>query len=231
MPTLYGLIYLGSDEAAMPDGTVLAIILMYVVLVGDRSKTLAATQSDLNMAARIQKDMLPSTFPLFPEREEFEIYADHVPFDGSGFMYVLETFFYHYYCILDGIEYPVPEGVHTEKGGVAVGQDIDAYLEADPVDPKASMGAHMGKKTFELPESPKNGIFVPRSDCRGFSISIPSGEFMSYAKSVKGSPMSVFYVLFSKALQRVHPENTLPFDFLAPVSIRKVMGDVNSLLH
>ncbi len=159
------------------------------------------------------------------------IYADHVPFDGTGFMYVMETFFYHYYSILDGIEYPVPEGVHTEKDGVVPGQDIDVYLEAEPVDPRAAMGALVGKAAFQMPESRKDGIFVPRSDCRGFSIRIPSGEFMNYAKLVKGSPMSVFYVLFARALQKVHPENTLPFDFMAPVSIRKVMGNVNSLLH
>lgn len=159
------------------------------------------------------------------------IYADHVPYDGTGFMYVLETFFYHYYSILDGVEYPVPEGVHTEKDGAVPGQDIDAYLQAEPVDPRASMGAFTGKAAFEMPESPKGGIFVPKSDCRGFSIRIPSGEFMRYVKSVKGSPMSVFYVCFARALQRVHPENTLPFDFMTPVSIRKVMGNTSSLLH
>ena len=68
------------------------------------------------------------------------------------------------------------------------------------------MGAFTGKAAFEMPESPRGGIFVPKSDCRGFSIRIPSGEFMRYVKSVKGSPMSVFYVCFARALQRVHPE-------------------------
>ena len=86
------------------------------------------------------------------------------------------------------------------------------------------MGAFTGKAAFEMPESPKGGIFVPKSDCRGFSIRIPSGEFMRYVKSVKGSPMSVFYVCFARALQRVHPESTLPFDLMIPVSIRKVMA-------
>ena len=159
------------------------------------------------------------------------IYADHVPYDGTGFMYVLETFFYHYYCITDALEYPVPDGVHTEKDGAVEGQETDAYIQADPQDPSVAMGAFMGKQVFEIPESPKDCIFVPKADCRGFCISVPSGEFMKYAKSVKGSPMSVLYVCFAKALQRVHPENTLPFDFMAPVSIRKVMGNTNSLLH
>ncbi len=159
------------------------------------------------------------------------IYADHVPFDGSGFMHVLETFFYHYYCLADKCEYPVPDGVHTEKDGLVPGQDIDAYLQVDPVDPRASMGAFMGRQTFEPPERPGNCIFAPKADCRGFCISVPSAGFIDYAKSVKGSPMSVLYVSFAKALQRVHPENALPFDFMAPVSIRKAMGNTESLLH
>ena len=54
---------------------------------------------------------------------------------------------------------------------------------------------------------------------------------MKYVKSVKGSPLSVIYVCFAKALQRVHPENTLPINFMVPVSIRKVMGNDSSLLH
>ena len=159
------------------------------------------------------------------------VYADHVPYDGAGFMYVLETFFYHYYCITDELEYPVPEGVHTEQDGPVSGQDTDAYLQVEPQDPKAAMGALLGKEAFEIQESPNDCIFVPKADCRGFCISVPSAEFMNYAKSVKGSPMSVLYVCFAKALQRVHPENTLPFNFMVPVSIRKVMGNNNSLLH
>ncbi|MBR4173925.1 MAG: hypothetical protein IKR56_01130 [Lachnospiraceae bacterium] len=159
------------------------------------------------------------------------VYADHVPFDGTGFMRVLETFFYHYYSITDECEYPVPEGVYTEKDGVVPEQDKDAYLDVDPIDPKETAGSFMNKPVFETPQSPKDCIFVPKADCRGFCISVPSAGFMEYAKSVKGSTMSVFYVLFAKALQRVNPGNTLPFNFMVPVSIRNVMGNENSLLH
>ncbi|MCR5746926.1 MAG: hypothetical protein K6G03_04405, partial [Lachnospiraceae bacterium] len=54
---------------------------------------------------------------------------------------------------------------------------------------------------------------------------------MAYAKSVNGSPMSLLAVFLAKAMQKVHPENTLPLDITAPVSVRKVMGNSNSLLH
>lgn len=133
--------------------------------------------------------------------------------------------------ITDSFEYPVPDGVHTEKDGPVSGQDIDAYLQVEPQDPQAAMGALFGKEAFEIQESPDDCIFVPKEDCRGFCISIPSGEFMKYAKSVKGSPLSVLYVCFAGVMQRVHPENTRPINFMVPVNIRKVMGNADSLLH
>ena len=159
------------------------------------------------------------------------LYVDHVPYDGTGFMHVLETFFYHYYCITDAREYPVPEGVHTETEGAVPGQDTDAYLELPPLDPTEVISTFREIQVFETPESPRDCIIVPESDCRGFCISIPSSGFMDYAKSVKGSPMSVLYVCFAKALQRIHPENKSPFSFMVPVNIRKVMGNINSLQH
>ena len=57
----------------------LSLILMYCILFQDRSKKLAATQTELTMATRIQASMLPSIFPAFPERQEFEIYASMDP--------------------------------------------------------------------------------------------------------------------------------------------------------
>ena len=158
------------------------------------------------------------------------IYADHVPTDGTGFKYVLETFFYHYYCELDSKEYPVPEGVLSEKDGAAPGQEIDAYRMVDAIDPKKMMEA-MGGKCYVLPESVKDDIFAAKEDCRGYCISIPSDELMDYAKLVKGSPMSVLAVMFAKAIERVHPENKLPVNMMAPISVRKVMGNTYSLLH
>ena len=40
--------------------------------------------TELNLAMRIQKDMLPSTFPAFPERKEFDIYASMIPAKEVG---------------------------------------------------------------------------------------------------------------------------------------------------
>ena len=65
--------------AAQYGAVLLSLILMYCVLFQDRSRKLAATQTELTMATRIQTSMLPCVFPAFPEREEFEIYASMDP--------------------------------------------------------------------------------------------------------------------------------------------------------
>ena len=159
------------------------------------------------------------------------VYADHVPFDGTGFMHVLETFFYHYYCDADGREYEAPEGVFTEKDGAVPGQEEDAYLMSDPIDPKEIMGKMLGGKIFVAKETVQDDIFAQKENCRAYCISVPSGEMMTYAKSVKGSPMSVLAVLFAKAVKRENPDNKLPISMMTPVSIRNAMGNTNSLLH
>ena len=159
------------------------------------------------------------------------VYIDHVPIDGTGYMRVLETLFYYYYCKIDNCVYPVPEGVHTADEGALPGQDTDAYLEIDPINPEALMQGMVPTKCFVNPEAPTKGVYVPYEDMRCFCISVPHDEFMTYAKSVKGSPMSVIAVMFAKAMEKVHPENDLPIRFMSPVSVRNAMGNTNSLLH
>ena len=44
----------------------------------------ARTEADLSVAARIQTDVLPSKFPAFPERKEFDIYASMTPAKEVG---------------------------------------------------------------------------------------------------------------------------------------------------
>ena len=152
------------------------------------------------------------------------IYIDHVPVDGTGINHVFETFFYHYFCLADGVEYPVPAGVFTEKDGPVPGLDVDAYRMADAVDLAALGNNMLDGKAFTPPEMPQ-GMFGSRPDCRGYCLSVPSRELLGYARSVGGSPVSVLSVALSKAVQRVHPENALPIRILYPVNIRKVMGN------
>ena len=157
------------------------------------------------------------------------MYVDHIPFDGTGFKAVLETFFYHYYCILDKCEYKAPDGVNIE--GVAQGQDVDAYRMVDAIDPSVMKKNGVNGDAYVLDEEKKDEMFPSSEDIRGYCISAPSDEFMSYAKSVKASPMSLLSVLYAKTVNRIHPENKKPIKTLLPISVRNVMGNENSLLH
>jgi hypothetical protein len=111
------------------------------------------------------------------------------------------------------------------------GQETDAYRMVDAIDPSTMMKDMKKEKTFTPTEQTRDELFLTREDCRGYCISVPGEEFMSYAKRVGGSPMSVLSVFLAKAIERVHPENALPVSFMTPVSVRKVMGNDNSLLH
>ena len=53
----------------------LILLLMYCVLNISQSREKAIVDRDLSVAASIQKNILPKTFPYMPERQEFDIYA------------------------------------------------------------------------------------------------------------------------------------------------------------
>ena len=65
--------------SAQYGAVLLSLILMYCILFNARSRRLAATQTELNLATGIQKAMLPTIFPAFPERKEFDLYASMRP--------------------------------------------------------------------------------------------------------------------------------------------------------
>ena len=52
-----------------------SLVMMYSFLFSDNEKILYSTNKELGLATNIQKHMLPSIFPAFPERKEFDIYA------------------------------------------------------------------------------------------------------------------------------------------------------------
>ena len=78
-------------EAAM----FLSAAIIYLMLISERAKKLAVTQTELKMASDIQGSMLPHVFPPFPEREEFELYAGMDPAREVG------GDFYDYFLIDD----------------------------------------------------------------------------------------------------------------------------------
>ncbi len=159
-------------------------------------------------------------------------YIDHVITDGTACRFVLETFFYYYYCTLDQISYPVPEGVRTIQDGPAADEQTNAYDMVPAIDPQkaVSLGAETGA-VFQYPERPEEGTDLTWDNCGGYCISVPSAEFMDYAHFVGGSPSSVLFQLAIQSLQRMNPENRLRYNVITPVSVRGVMGNPGSLLH
>ena len=59
-------------------------LIMYVILNIEQGRKKVAFEKELATAASIQEGVLPSTFPLFPEREEFDVYASMDPAKEVG---------------------------------------------------------------------------------------------------------------------------------------------------
>lgn len=62
----------------------MSLVIMYCIIFNYNSSKLAATETELGMATKIQKSMLPSIFPAFPERKEFDLYASMDPAKEVG---------------------------------------------------------------------------------------------------------------------------------------------------
>ena len=62
----------------------MSLIIIFCVIFNDKSSKLASTQTELNMATEIQASMLPSIFPAFPRRKEFDLYASMDPAKEVG---------------------------------------------------------------------------------------------------------------------------------------------------
>lgn len=78
--------FLGSTfgNAAQYGAVLMSLIIVYCRIFNYNSGKLAATQTELNMARDIQESMLPSIFPAFPDRKEFDLYASMEPAKEVG---------------------------------------------------------------------------------------------------------------------------------------------------
>lgn len=165
------------------------------------------------------------------EDRKLNFYVDHVLTDGLGWRMALQTFFYYYYCTLDGTGYPVPEGVRTIGDGAAPDEQEDAYMKTPAAVPRGVIAGAVEKNIFSCPEYPTDKAVYTAEDCGHYVIQVPSEEFMACAKTLKGSPNSVMIQILSQSMQKLHPENRLPVAFWIPISVRAAMGNTNSLLH
>ncbi|WP_051437726.1 PP2C family protein-serine/threonine phosphatase [Eubacterium xylanophilum] len=85
LPIIEFVILGGQFGSAGQYGTVLmSLVIMYCVIFNYNSSKLSATQAELDMATEIQASMLPSIFPAFPARDEFDLYASMDPAKEVG---------------------------------------------------------------------------------------------------------------------------------------------------
>ena len=85
LPVLNYITTLGEFGNASNYGMILmSLIIMYCIIFNYNSAKLASTQTELNMATEIQAGMLPSIFPPFPSRKEFDLYASMDPAKEVG---------------------------------------------------------------------------------------------------------------------------------------------------
>jgi len=85
LPLINYAMVMGTFGNASQYGMILmSLIIMYCIIFNDKSSKLASTQTELNMATEIQASMLPSIFPAFPNREEFDLYASMDPAKEVG---------------------------------------------------------------------------------------------------------------------------------------------------
>ncbi len=83
---LLGRLTLGNEfgSASQYGYVLMSLIVMYCVIFNDKSKLLTATETELNTATEIQASILPSSFPAFPDRREFDIHASMDPAKEVG---------------------------------------------------------------------------------------------------------------------------------------------------
>ena len=69
----------GFAYATQYGSILIALIVIYCVMSNERTRKLSATATELQTASEIQDGMLPHTFPPFPDRTEFELFASMDP--------------------------------------------------------------------------------------------------------------------------------------------------------
>lgn len=74
-----------ADGLSVTCGVIMAALIMTYCLVSiEQSKNQMARERELAAATSIQYDMLPNTFPAFPDRKEFDIFASMTPAKEVG---------------------------------------------------------------------------------------------------------------------------------------------------
>lgn len=110
--------------------------------------------AELDVAAQIQKSMLPCIFPAFPEREEFDVYATMDPAKEVG------GDFYDFFMVDERHLAIVMADVSGKGVPAALFMVIGKTLIKDHTRPEADLGAVFTEVNELLCESNSEGLFI-----------------------------------------------------------------------
>jgi len=110
--------------------------------------------AELSIATQIQADMLPSIFPAFPERQEFDIYATMTPAKEVG------GDFYDFFMVDDRNLAVVMADVSGKGVPAALFMVIGKTLIKDHTLPGADLGEVFSQVNELLCEANKEGLFI-----------------------------------------------------------------------
>ena len=160
------------------------------------------------------------------EKNQLCILMDHIFFDGTGIKTVLETLFYHYFCIVDKKVYEVPKGVFVENLEELTAEPFPKKFETDD-SPFFTNDSDVD--FFKFPELDTSQDLLKATEL--ITISADSADFMRYVKSVGGTPLSSMVNLFFTVFQKAHPENKKMLKNLTTASIRGISESPNTILN
>ena len=76
--------FLKFGVSMKPAAILLSILINYGLVISTREKRYAVTQNELNIASKIQMNLLPNIFPAYPERKDFDVVAATIPAKEVG---------------------------------------------------------------------------------------------------------------------------------------------------
>ena len=161
------------------------------------------------------------------ENNKLCILMDHIFFDGTGIKMVLETLFYHYFCLVDKKKYDVPAGVFVDNFDGLTAEPFPQKFETDD---SPIFDNNAGTTDFfKFPELDTSQDLLKATEL--ITVSADSAEFMRYVKIVGGTPLSALASLFFTIFQKAHPENDKPLKNLTSVSMRGITETPNTILN
>ena len=141
---------------------VVAVICRYIAQRGkdmiemeaEKAKRSSRIETELNLATKIQADLLPSVFPAFPDRKEIDLYATMTPAKEVG------GDFYDFFLVDEDHLAVVMADVSGKGVPAALFMVIAKTLIKDHTVPGMDLGDIFAKVNDLLCESNREGLFV-----------------------------------------------------------------------